>query len=73
MYAGWHFGGDLPAWNLSSCFFALAHGKMPGYIQQQLVMSTGFVALPFAGTGTVNYGMLPCFFSNMRLKIGFLS
>lgn len=20
MYAGWHFGGDLPAWNLSSCF-----------------------------------------------------
>lgn len=63
----------LPAWNLSSRLLLLLTGKMTGYIQQQLVMPTSFVALPFAGTGIVNCAMLPCFFSNVQLKIGFLS
>lgn len=35
-------------------FLLLLTGKTPGYIQQQLVISTGFVVLPFAGTGIVN-------------------
>lgn len=63
MYAQWCFGGDLLAWNLSSPFLLLLTGKMPGYIQQQLLISSGFVARPFAGNGRVNFGVLPCFFS----------
>lgn len=58
---------------LAAFFLLLLAGRMPGYIQQQLVMSTIFVALPFAGTGIVNWAMSPCFFSTVQLKISFLS
>lgn len=64
-------GGDLLAWNLSSRFLLLPIERMPGYIQQQLVVSAGFVALLFADTGIVNCAVLPHFFSDVQLKIGF--
>lgn len=49
----------------------LLTGKMPGSIQQQLVMSAGFIVLPFDGTGVNKCAVLPCCFYNMYLKIGF--
>lgn len=49
----------------------LLTGKMPGSIQQQLVVSVGFIVLPFAGTGVVNCAVFPCCFYNTHLKIGF--
>lgn len=49
----------------------LLTGRMPGSIQQQLVMSAGFIVLPFAGTGVVNGAGLPCCFYNICLKMGF--
>lgn len=67
-------GGVLLAWKLSNNFLLLLTEKMPGYIQQQLVVSAGFVALLFAGTGVVNCAVLPRFFSDVQLKIAlFLS
>ena len=58
---------------LAALFLLLLTGKVHGYIQQQSMTSTSFVVLPFAGTGIVNCAVLPCFFSNVQLKIGFLS
>lgn len=49
----------------------LLTGRMPGSIQQPLVMSAGFIVLPFAGTGVIDCAVLPCCFYNMNLKIGF--
>lgn len=49
----------------------LLTGRVPGSIQQQLVMSAGFIVLPFAGTGVVNCAVLPRCFYNMHLKVGF--
>lgn len=58
---------------LAALFLPLLTGKMPGYIQQQLVISTGLVALPFAGPGRVNCGVLSFFLSNVQLKMGLLN
>lgn len=73
VYARWHFWGDLLAWDCSNHYILLLSGKVPEYIQQQLVISTSFVVLPLNGSDVVNCDTLSCFFPNVQLKIGFLS